>query len=106
MPDPDPSMPAAGPPTGIAVPIRIPPRLAAIRRRQGRLDESLAHLDRALRLRPGHPSARLNRASALEGLGRTAEARREYESLLRDQPPGSDLAARARQGLERLGPAR
>jgi len=29
-------MPAAGPPTGIAVPIRIPPRLAAIRRRWDR----------------------------------------------------------------------
>jgi len=64
--------------------------------------EALAELERALALQAGHPTARLNRASTLEALGRLDEARAGYAEVVRAEPPGSPYAAFAREGLARL----
>jgi tetratricopeptide (TPR) repeat protein len=66
--------------------------LAACQMRLGRLEEGLATLDEATRLTPPTPGMRNNRGNALRLLGRTAEARREFERTIVEDP--SYLAAR------------
>lgn len=71
----------------------------------GQYDAALAALDAALSRHPAHPSLLYQRAMALETAGRTREALRAFESLLRERPDdasvlnalGYTLADRGRQ---------
>jgi tetratricopeptide (TPR) repeat protein len=69
----------------------------------GAFADALVHLERALVRAPGLSTARLNAATAREGLGRIDEARAGYRDVLRAEPAGSPLAALAREGLARIG---
>ena len=52
----------------------------------GRLDESLASLDEAVRLSPMSPEPYYARGLTLEAMGRTEEARRQYLLALELDP--------------------
>jgi tetratricopeptide (TPR) repeat protein len=85
------------------------PRSASLRHRTGRLlleleryDESVSQLEEAIRLEPRFADAQLALGMALERLGRTAEARSAYRTLL-DMAPEAPEAAEARQALARAG---
>jgi DNA-binding CsgD family transcriptional regulator len=71
-------------------------RLAALRRRQGRLDETEA----LLREIEGHPAARLERAALALARGSAAEAARGAERFLLDAP--QDASAERAEALELL----
>jgi tetratricopeptide (TPR) repeat protein len=45
---------------------------------RGRYEEALREADQALQLKPDFRDARLNRARALDALGRAGEARKEF----------------------------
>ncbi len=77
--------------TGMRTPTLLA-NLAACQMRLGHLEEGLATLDEATRLTPPTPGMRNNRGNALRLLGRTVEARREFERTIVEDP--SYLAAR------------
>ena len=54
--------------------------------KKGRYGEALRHYDRALALCPDSAACRGNRAAALAGLGRLAEALRDCEGAVRLDP--------------------
>jgi len=64
--------------------------------------EALAAFDRALRIEPGLPEARFNRALTLERLGLAGQAREAWQRYL-EADPGSPWAAEAREHEKRLG---
>jgi tetratricopeptide (TPR) repeat protein len=55
-------------------------------KQDGRTDEALAHLGRALQVRPGDPGALFQRASIHLQQGQTEKSRLELEQLVRDFP--------------------
>jgi hypothetical protein len=67
----------------------------------GSTAEAVACLDRALEAAPGHLEARYRRALGLLALGRRAEARHDFETLLELEPDGPH-AAKARLALDEL----
>ena len=52
----------------------------------GKLDDAVAHLQEALRLRPDNASAHLNLGRALAAQGKSDEAIRHYNEALRLRP--------------------
>ncbi|WP_224365668.1 CHAT domain-containing protein [Hyalangium versicolor] len=78
--------------------------LAAIYVAQGRFQEALPLLAQVLRQRSTHPQAHWNRAKALEGLGLTLSASREYEAVSQLEPTGSGWALEAQRHVARLAP--
>jgi hypothetical protein len=66
--------------------------------KNGRVDDGLRYADGGLKLQPDHALLLTNRLLALEGAGRTEEARREATRLLKD----SNVGPTARAVLERL----
>jgi hypothetical protein len=62
------------------------------------VDDGLRYADGGLKLQPDHALLLTNRLLALEGAGRTEEARREATRLLKD----SNVGPTARAVLERL----
>ncbi len=75
----------------------------ALLRSGGDAKRALSLLDGALARTPKLASARINRAGALAGLGRVAEARADLLALLAQEPAGSPYARAARDALARLG---
>ena len=70
-------------------------RIGSIRRQQGRLEEALPELRRAVELRPDKGEFHERYANALTGAGRLAEAEREYRTALElGAPPGKESAVR------------
>jgi tetratricopeptide (TPR) repeat protein len=61
-------------------------RLGALLRQDGQNDQALKYLTQALRIRPGDPGVRYQIASLELSVGQTAQARRDLESLVKDQP--------------------
>jgi protein O-mannosyl-transferase len=53
---------------------------------EGRLDEAMAELEEAVRLKPGHVLARLRMGELLERAGRPGEAAERYRQVLRLEP--------------------
>ncbi len=72
--------------------------LGAIRFRQGRTEEAIAHYRAALAVNPRHASAHYNLANALELIGQPAAAQPHYAEALRLNPSN----AGARAALQRL----
>ena len=62
---------------------------------RGQTDRAVAEFERSLKVRPEADDVRLDLARALERMGRTAAARREYERLASapDTPPDVRHAA-------------
>lgn len=60
--------------------------LGAHMRQEQNFDEALTYLEKALLARPESPAALYQRAATLFGQGKTEEARRKLESLLKDWP--------------------
>jgi Flp pilus assembly protein TadD/mono/diheme cytochrome c family protein len=60
--------------------------LGALLQSEGRLDDALAHLRKAVAARPDHPAARNNLATALLAGGRPDEARAVLAELVRQSP--------------------
>jgi protein O-mannosyl-transferase len=60
--------------------------LAGCQMRLGRLEDGLATLDEATKISTPTPGMRNNRGIALMQLGRAAEARREFEAAIADDP--------------------
>jgi tetratricopeptide (TPR) repeat protein len=71
--------------------------LGILFRQHGRLNEGIAQLEEAVRLGPGQPIARLNLAEAYATADRLADARPQFEEVLKLQESMS-----ARAGLFRL----
>jgi Flp pilus assembly protein TadD len=67
----------------------------------GSTTDAVTCLDRAIEIGPTHPEARYRRALGLLALGRSEEARRDFEALLELAPDGPH-AAKARLALEEL----
>jgi predicted O-linked N-acetylglucosamine transferase (SPINDLY family) len=61
-------------------------QLARTSHELGRLDEALAHCQRAVELRPGAPGARNNLGTVLRDLGRDDEALAQYDRALAADP--------------------
>jgi Tfp pilus assembly protein PilF len=61
-------------------------QLGALLRQDEKLDPALAHLERALRSRPGDPGARFQIASVHLAMGKTGQAREELEQLVKESP--------------------
>jgi tetratricopeptide (TPR) repeat protein len=84
----------------------------ALELRAGRIDAALARLERASAPARRRESWRVQRAEILESAGRSQEAAAEYAAVLaslgtlpstrRESPAAQQLAARARDGIERL----
>ncbi len=72
--------------------------LGVLRAQDGDDDRAVAAFDKALAVNPAHAPTRLARAESLRRLGRTKEARADYEATLRetaeDDPLRRDAAAR------------
>lgn len=68
--------------------------LGSLLREAGKLPEAIAHLEEAVRLAPGQPIGRSNLGSAYLADDRLADARREFEEVLKQQESGA-----ARNGL-------
>jgi tetratricopeptide (TPR) repeat protein len=62
-------------------------------KQDGKFDEALVHIGRALQVRPGDPGAAFQRASIRLLQGNTDEARRELEQLVRDYPSFAEAHA-------------
>jgi len=71
--------------------------------REGRLEESLRELDRAVALDPGLAEAHFNRGLTLDGLGRLDEARASYERSLSIYPQNVKALHNLANVLRRLG---
>ena len=61
-------------------------RLGALLRQDSQNDQALKYLTQALRIRPGDPGVRYQIASLELSVGQTTQARRDLESLVKDQP--------------------
>ncbi|CUW40273.1 protein of unknown function [Magnetospirillum sp. XM-1] len=72
-----------------------------IQRRQ--MTRALAHLDKAVQLRPGYPEAQLNRANVLMELGRPEDAAAGYRAAAQCPQPHPEAFAGLGQALARLG---
>lgn len=59
---------------------------AMIAKQDGRLEEALGYIERALEVRPADPGALYQRASIHLAQGLTEQARQEFEQLVRDYP--------------------
>lgn len=59
--------------------------------RQGNQAEAVRTYDEALKLNPGHPDIRMNRAIALAGLGRSDEGCSDLEALALENPQNGDV---------------
>ena len=69
---------------------------------ENRLEEALAHNQRALDLNPADPAARIHRGELLEQLDRNDEAIALYEEVLRKAPGNIEAHARLNALLYRL----
>jgi hypothetical protein len=85
-----------------AVPLLV--EVGAALLQAGSTADAVACLDRALEAAPRSPEARYRRALGLLALGRPAEARRDFETLLELAPDGPH-AAKARLALDELSEA-
>ena len=63
---------------------------ANVLKRAGKASRAVEDLDSALRIKPGYGAALLMRARALLGIGRCAEAKRDYDCLLYTSPSPRD----------------
>src|SRR5215469_9387905 len=83
--------------------------LADVLRWQKRSDDALVIIDRARAIAPTQPEILLRRARILHGLGRHAEAQRQYREILRIDPHNREaralLEARAAEANTNFGPA-
>jgi tetratricopeptide (TPR) repeat protein len=77
--------------------------LGALRLTQGRADEALAYLTKALEINPAGDQARFNLGRALEMRGERAAARAEYQRLLQQPQASAAVRAAARERLSALG---
>ena len=75
---------------------------ALVLRQDGKLDEALAHVMRALQVRPKDPGALFQRASIHLAQGSTEQAMGELEELLRDFPKFSEAHAALATAYYRL----
>jgi tetratricopeptide (TPR) repeat protein len=75
---------------------------ALLLRQDGKLDEALAHVSRALEVRPNDPGALYQRASIHFAQGLIEQARQEFEQLLRDYPNFSEAHAALATAYYRL----
>lgn len=71
-----------------------------------RLEESVAHYQEALRLKPDHARSHYNLAAVLATLGRLEEAQAHYEATLRSDPKFTDAVVGLGTTLMRLGRVR
>jgi protein O-mannosyl-transferase len=69
----------------------------------GRNAEAMAHYDRAIALRPGFASARVNRGNLLVRSGRLDEAVAEFQAALRAEPSNGEALADAGNALAQAG---
>jgi tetratricopeptide (TPR) repeat protein len=67
--------------------------IALLLKQDSRLDEALAHNERALEVRPNDPGALYQRASIHLAQGLTEQARQELEQIIRDYPSFSEAHA-------------
>ncbi|GEN11062.1 Putative zinc-finger [Myxococcus fulvus] len=75
---------------------------AALALQRGAHEEALALVDRALKVKPGHPQALWNRGLALEKLGLSLQAAEAFEQVAAQQEPGwSQEAAERAADLRR-----
>jgi tetratricopeptide (TPR) repeat protein len=59
---------------------------STLSKQDGKLGEALAHIERALQVRPADPGALFQRASIHLAQGLTEQARQGFEQLVRDYP--------------------
>lgn len=64
-----------------------------ILKQEGKLDEALTHVERALQVRPADPGALYQRASIHSSQGRAEQALQEFEQLVRDYPDFAEAHA-------------
>jgi tetratricopeptide (TPR) repeat protein len=71
--------------------------------KMGRMQEAIAQLEEALRLKPDYVEARVNLGNALRSLGRLSEAIAEYQTALRVDPNDADARLNLGHVLASLG---
>lgn len=66
---------------------------AMLLKQDRKLEEALAHIGNALRVRPADPGALYQRASLHSMMGRVEESRKEFEQLVKDYPDFAEAHA-------------
>ena len=66
---------------------------AMLLKQEGKLDEALTHVERALQVRPADPGALYQQASIHSLQGHTTQALQEFEQLVRSNPDFAEAHA-------------
>jgi tetratricopeptide (TPR) repeat protein len=75
---------------------------AMLLKQERKLPDALAHVERALQVRPADPGARYQRASIHSLQGLTGQAAREFEQLVKDEPNFAEAHAALAAAYYRL----